>query len=142
MKKIEKVIYTAAVVLDNVDFINVRHAKRYCHHITVQYGGMGATIPPYVGKEVYFFPAAIHWNDKGECLSGYLADPELMYHIAGIGHLTLSCADGTPPVYSNALIGDQAAHHGFAYHLHSIRCKVKAFVAYDDGTTGWEEEPL
>ena len=82
------------------------HSKEYLDHITLAFSPNEQQIKdaePYLGKMVPFTLGSMYWNLKGQAVTVNL--PSLPTGlIPESAHITVSCAEGVPPKYSNDLI--------------------------------------
>jgi hypothetical protein len=78
------------------------HSKIFCHHVTIAYAPTDEIYAKYahlVGKRIAFTITGICSNNKGQAAA--VRDvPSENHH----PHITISCAVGVPPVYSNDLL--------------------------------------
>ena len=120
-KKLEKIaksiasnsatVVYSAVVIDKSDrdkiLKNAVHPNEYGEHTTLKYYGKdGPTETPYAGSRVNLTLKKHYADDKGDAWTIDCSDPvvaELKDPNQTL-HVTVSCADGTKPFYSNTLI--------------------------------------
>lgn len=132
------IIYIA-IVLDPelLEQTNVKHSNKYCHHITLAYGGI-TELPSFLGRRVSVTLQDYYADDKGEAMSAMVSDKEVAdyaeQHKQKL-HLTLSCAAGTGPRYSNELIANTEPLMNVASNVSGT---VQAFCS-DYGTSFWLE---
>ena len=140
-KKIARIIYTAGVITDDTydKVMNCNEwANKYVNHMTIQFGKLTER-PDYIGREFNFMATHVVSDDKGMAWIGYIDDSEITEKMNELGqhaHITLFTAEGVKPVYSNELI--QTAEHCELDKPVIVKMLAGMFVAYDDGTTGWE----
>ena len=79
----------------------VIHPRIFCHHVTLTHGIN--ELPDTLGQEVHMHVNNYYSDEKGECMSVFCEDPYVWQH-AGFPHITISCAEGVGPVYSNELL--------------------------------------
>lgn len=137
MKKIEKIIYVAAVVKDPVDLekhIDPQMPNRYCHHVTLKYGGIDE-LPEFIGREISFGAGIKASNDKAVALFGCVDDFDA-FRYAGVQqqHITICTATGVAPAYSNQLKDEGCCER---IEIVNVPCTIGAFVVFDDDSTGW-----
>lgn len=128
MKKIQKIIYLAGVVLDNSNIrklINYKMSNIYCHHMTIKYGNI-SYLPKELGLTFNFIADKVYFNDKAVAISGNI-DSEIIKKIMKdcnqIPHITICTANEISPVYSNILL---KIGHNFTYH-NKISLKFRCF---------------
>ncbi len=141
MKNIKSIIYTAGVIVDDTydKVVNDKNwAKKYVHHMTIQFGGFTEK-PNYLGTSFNFIATHVVEDEKGKAWIGGIDDPIIskkMTELSQCAHITLFTDAETKPVYSNELI-NKAEHIPLEEPI-VIKMLAGAFVAYEDGTTGWE----
>lgn len=83
-----------------------RHPTVHCHHITMAFRPDHQTFSRYadmIGKSVEFEIVGVSHDDKGQAaLVGGLMTEK-------VAHVTISCAEGVAPAYSNELIAKETA---------------------------------
>lgn len=80
-----------------------KHPQVYCHHVTLAYRPTEEQYEKYaplLGTTVFVDIEEMREDEKGQAASVRLAIPCENIH----PHVTISCADGIPAVYSNALL--------------------------------------
>jgi len=80
------------------------HPKVHCHHITLAYRPSQEVYDRYarwLDKSVHFTIVEIVTDELGQAVVVKGIETE-----NPIAHITISCAEGTPPVYSNTLLCD------------------------------------
>lgn len=93
--------------------------KTFCHHMTVAFrpkDGLGDLV---VGQEVELKVVAVAGDDKGQAVEVVGFDSN-----NAVPHITISCAEGVSPVYSNELLAARIAVEGPT---------LKGVVGYFDG---------
>jgi len=139
--KIKNIIYTAGVIIDNTPdrvFNYNAWPNKYVDHMTIQYGGLKKK-PAYIGKLFTFIATHAVSDEKGVAWLGHIDDKTIEKKMKEIGqhaHVTLFTAEGVGPVYSNELM-KTAQWHKLARPV-AIKMMAGMFVAYEDGSTGWE----
>ncbi len=79
-----------------------RHSRVFCHHVTMAYRPSGKVYRKYadfIGTEIIFEITEIVSNEKGQAVRVRGVPTENKH-----SHITVSCADGVNPVYSNTLL--------------------------------------
>ncbi len=118
-----KVVYSA-VLIDDSDrdriVENAVHPNLYGDHVTLWYYGGAEMDTPYAGERVELNLTRHFADDRGEAWlvsCGNKHVKEIM-EPSQVLHVTVSCADGTKPVYSNELVRHSFADEteGFAVH--------------------------
>lgn len=122
--KMATVIYSA-ILIDESDkakiLANSIHPNKYGEHVTLHYfGDGGGTDTPYAGTPVVLRLKEHFSDDKGEAWT-VECDNESVNALKDDSqtlHITVSCADGTKPVYSNQLIKSSKpdGREGFEVH--------------------------
>lgn len=82
-----------------------KHGNVYAEHMTILFGSTKEQDEKMLlqwGKEVQLFVTGIAEDDKGQAVVVHGMDRVG----GGIPHVTISCADGTRPVYSNKLLAN------------------------------------
>jgi len=103
-------IYTAIFLSDDaVEALKMlcppKHTKIHAHHVTLVFRPSPKdllAIEPYLGKEVVFEIVGEASDDKGHAVK--VTVPEHLRMDEQVHHVTISCADGISPVYSNELL--------------------------------------
>lgn len=99
------IVYIAAV-LDNADILQGIHEVRYAHHVTLRYGGI-SQLPSFIGRSIEMTMLEYFCDDKADCIKVSIKDPDIAQYSMSSGqvpHVTLTCAKGIRPVYSNTLM--------------------------------------
>lgn len=100
-----------AVLLDEesknelLDRIPPKHPNVYGEHMTITFQPnkkLDAELMELLGKEIEVYIISVHSDEKGQAVGAY--STEIDRKDRGIGHITISCANGTKPVYSNDLL--------------------------------------
>ena len=81
------------------------HPKVLGHHVTLVFKPSPQVLEdlqPYLEKEAVFEIVGYATDSRGQALK--VTVPEALRIGGQVHHLTLSCAEGTSPVYSNALL--------------------------------------
>lgn len=95
--------------------VPVRHSTLHADHVTLAFGKAleGKSYP--VGKRVVFRIWATAWDLKGQAVLCKRLDLEEFLSGSQWPHITVSCAEGVPPKYSNELMGYpiEALEHEF-----------------------------
>jgi len=102
MESENSIIYNAIVLTDESvqklkkDFPPL-HPNEFYHHVTLNFGKK--QFPENLGEEVTFRVVGHAYDEKGQAVvvTDISSDNE-------VPHITLSCADGVKPVYSNELV--------------------------------------
>ena len=132
-----QLIYVAIVLDEDIQAaLPCTHGNKHGHHITLKYGDIDS-LPEFIGSDIPFVTEQYFCDEKGEAISVRIMGKDAASYTESAGqrtHLTLSCAEGTSPVYSNELI-----KNGQGEEMPSLLMQVKvgAFVSNDDGTTEW-----
>lgn len=129
MEKVN-IVYVAAV-LDDPDALQGIHEVRYAHHVTLKYGGI-STLPQFIGRRIEMTISEYFCDDKADCVKVSIKDPEIAQYAASSGqvtHVTLTCAKGVRPVYSNTLIKNGAGKPTVG----KLTGTVRAFVSDANG---------
>lgn len=133
--KIEKVAKTivgdgatvvySAILIDDSDKRKILadsvHPNKYGEHVTLQYfGSKGGTDTPFAGKRVAVELKKHYADEKGEAWTVQCndADVQAIKDASQTLHVTVSCADGTKPFYSNQLIKTAEADDKEGYTVH------------------------
>jgi hypothetical protein len=81
------------------------HEGVHCHHVTIYFrpteDDFNAIFRPHLGQQVILKVTGIVTNDRGQAV---IVEPLTGMPSNRRAHITVSCADGTKPVYSNELI--------------------------------------
>ena len=112
----EPTVVYSAILIDASDrkriTENAVHPNLYGEHVTLWYHGSdGGTATPYAGERVELHLTSHFSDDKGEawlveCGNVHVRE---IKEPSQVMHVTVSCADGIKPVYSNELV-----RHAFA----------------------------
>ena len=86
--------------------IQAVHANVFNKHVTVVFKADLDTVTPILGKEVEVTLVSEHVDDKGQAVR-VKYDEWLMEMANKEPHITISCAEGTKPMYSNELIKNE-----------------------------------
>ena len=133
MEKVAKRIATAkeatviysAILIDESDKAKLLadsiHPNKYGEHVTLHYfGNNGGTDTPYAGTRVELTLKKHYSDDRGDAWTVECDDASVneIKDDAQTLHITVSCADGTKPVYSNQLIKSSKPddREGFTVH--------------------------
>jgi hypothetical protein len=112
----KKVIYTAVFLTEEsaedlkawaAALVGELLPKTFCHHMTIAFrpkDGLGDLV---VGQEVELKVVAVAHNDRGQAVEvvGFDSNND-------VPHITISCAEGVSPVYSNELLAARVAVEG------------------------------
>jgi hypothetical protein len=112
--------YIAAILdLDTAEdlAVHAEHSTVHCSHITLAYKPSDETFAKYqhlIGKRVNVLIRDIYCDDHGQAavVEGVPSENK-------VPHITISCAEGVPPGYSNRL-------------LQQINCERKPFAMYGE----------
>jgi len=104
------VLYTAiflteAAVEDLKRLFPPRHSKVHAHHVTLVFRPSPKdleTLEPHLGKEVEFEVVGQASDARGQAVK--VTVPEALRLDGQVHHITVSCAEGISPVYSNELL--------------------------------------
>ncbi len=101
MENENSIVYNAIVLTDDSvkllkEWFPPIHQNEYYHHMTINFGVK--KFPDNLGEIVSFRVIGENHDDKGQAV---VVDSESDNPIP---HITLSCADGVKPVYSNKLL--------------------------------------
>lgn len=118
------VVYSA-ILIDEADrrriVADAVHPNLYGDHVTLwYYGNAGETDTPYAGEKVELRLTGHFSDERGEAWTvecGNSHAHEIM-EPSQVMHVTVSCANGTKPVYSNELVRNSTAdgRDGFSVH--------------------------
>jgi len=147
-RKVEKVIYVAlrftklGIPVPRIPIsIKPKHAKVFADHVTLRYfdnnEGPDYRMPDFIGKTTKVNLVERCVDDKGDAIVVSINDSTIRNYASKTQqhtHVTISCADGTSPVYSNSLITSASERIKMTG---TVTCKVMAFVKFEDGSTGW-----
>lgn len=105
-----KPIYTAIFLTeDAVDTLKrlypPRHPTVHAHHVTLIFKPSPKDIDflaAFLGQEVKFEVVGEAFDDRGQAIK--VSVPEHLRLNGQVHHVTLSCAEGVTPVYSNELL--------------------------------------
>lgn len=131
MRKIKKIIYTAGILnrceqtANLKGFLRLRpYDNEFAHHMPIEHGGFGMTLPWYVGKLDTFRTDWLVADDKAMAVFGKPESDELwgeLLNLKQVPHITLGTAKDINPVYSNGLLMSKAIH--IIVHMElNIRC--------------------
>ena len=100
------------------EHLKVAALEKLEHHITMRFcakqvpqeekDGFRAAFAPHVGKELVVKPVALVYDDKGAALAVELPEEVRSQCQALHPHITIGCASGVPPKYSNELLSKPA----------------------------------
>lgn len=127
-KEVLKIIYTAEFVQDKEDLLNKfppKHLKVFAHHSTISFRPSGLEGID-IGRESSMKITARVFDEKGDALLVENSKSSFKYP-----HITLSCAAGVPPVYSNELIDKAILNKTVQFFEQPIEIKVTE--GYFDG---------
>ena len=122
--KVSTVVYSAILIDDSdkrVILSDSIHPNKYGEHVTLQYfGNKGGTGTPCAGKRVAVVLKEHYSDDKGEAWTVECDDSDVqaIKDAAQMLHVTVSCADGTKPFYSNQLIKTAKPDDEKGYTVH------------------------
>ena len=137
-KMIKKIIYTAGVIIEDVEVaVPNKYSNFFMHHMTIQFGFDGVALPDYIGNKFNFHVDAEYSDDKAIALSGHIDNEEIAKVMDARNqhaHITVATVDGVKPVYSNELLMTGNRNE---VNLDTIKMKAGAFVVFEDDTTGW-----
>lgn len=114
VEKKEKILYTGLFLLTQKELIKKfppKHGKVFAHHITISFKPKDLD-GIELGKRVQVKVIGRVTDDKGDAL---LVDNNLKSNFK-YPHITLSCAEGVMPVYSNEMI-EKAIESGSIEYL-------------------------
>ena len=120
--------YTALFVKDSqvlLEKFPPRHQKVYGHHSTIQYKPTSLDDLD-LGAETKMRIIGRAFDENGDAL---LVENPKSYNT--YPHITLSCAEGVPPNYSNELIGKAVAENTVEYF--SVPEEIDVIEGYSDG---------
>jgi len=145
---VKKVIYTAAVVENSAekDFLKqfAKDPNIYCHHMTVEFGNLDE-IPDYVGQRIEVELEDLVIDKDAVLVTVRVLDDVIAVTMINRNqqpHITVSCANGIKPSYSNDILRRNAwpsvericNNFGQRYML---TLRLGAYCVFEDGTTGW-----
>jgi len=122
-----KIKYTALFVQDIQDLLNrfpPKHKKIFGHHSTIEFEPANLN-GIEVGKELYIKIIGRAYDEFGDDLLVENPKSENKYP-----HITLSRAEGAPPLYSNKLFKKATTSNTIEYFSDE---KVKVTEGYSDG---------
>jgi hypothetical protein len=89
-------------------YLTEQDGEQFCHHLTIAYKPDSATWQKFsdlLGKTVQLVVVGIACDEKGQAVYIPSFRSEKEYP-----HVTVSCAEGVKPVYSNTLLAQSAAN--------------------------------
>ena len=102
-----------AVVLDRQSHLELKklakHEKVHCHHANLQFGVRDVDVADWIGRTVEMKSRWLYQDNDAAALTIQFMDPE----VTGLcwdrfAHITLSCAEGVKPSYSNKMIEESS----------------------------------
>lgn len=93
----------------------VAHPRLFCHHVTVAFNPtleQIAQFTPLIGRRFVFNATSLVTDEKGQAMR-VEGVPSLNKH----PHITISCAEGVSPVYSNELLDKIEGVRVFGFNI-------------------------
>lgn len=136
----EPTVVYSAIIIDVSDrkriTENAVHPNLYGEHATLHYfGSDGGTETPYAGERVTLRLMSHFSDDRGEAWLAECGNRHVLEikEPSQVMHVTVSCADGTRPVYSNELFGKVKADDAEGFSVHGR-------IAYYMSDRSWRVE--